>query len=1383
MNLHKRLLCVILCISMILSLVGCGQAESTPTQTTGVLTEETQVAVDSYLAIAQGFIDKEDFNSAIAVLEQAQAIADDERITALLAEIDAMQGTELDVELFTNAEYLQTGSVEIHSVAAQERNDGAVRYTIEYSAPSGMYIHLVEGRLDHRFDFKTTGRREKISFEIGVQDIRDLNGSLGVKFAFSEVNYYFLDIAVKWSGEESNDAVQLNTADVPEEYELSFSLWSELQDEEGAIDSYWIKDCGESWLFTVSHTLPENLAVSVCLWADGKRELFFEQPTSTNQEENILQFEISKEKLSEWKSIQLVFGSDETGYYSADAQIPFTIKRTMGTPIGQPVQTGYAIDNELKTGSYEIHESTIQRLSNGYIRYTVDMTLSKNMRVAVFLNTSSGNQFISESYSNGERTEYVFDVPEEHMDGANTLYLFVHAAENDRDRFFVWIPHFSLSASTGADELSSLIPLDYQVWDNPDETQYEVHECTAHLLKNGYVRYTLTCTMPDEVFCRFIDPPSGNNISFFYATGSNAGKQVIVMDVEESVAKTTNNLTFFGNIYDESKRFTVGIDNSPIADPELIVEIPKIAVTLLHPIADEFISDEGSRIDSITLQQEQEANTLTRIPQIDTTAAMNVDTSMISALDVNHSLKKIQASNGIQPYGEYWAQSLPTDADLSGNPQLMYSLTFSNETVFPDKMPAGFDSQTLLEWGKIPGLNVDVLHKLGYTGKGAVIAYVDQPVNDHSEYVGDNFHIANNTNAETSMHGPAVLSLLAGKEIGTAPEAEVWFYGHAAWEADQSTHAECLYQIIEQNKSLPDSERITMVAFSDNIDPSEKNAKAFEDAVKACEEEGIMVWFCGEYASASFLALSDKNNYENVIPDQWYGSAPELVYVPAGSRTTATGERGEYIYWASGGLSWTMPYVLGIYAIVNEIDPSLSQDDLRTMIVKTAYVKDGMRIINPVEFVAVALEGVGKTEEAAILRNVAKNNAQYTYAIMNKKAMTTEDITAAENYLKEISDSQVLVVDASGMETAQELYTILQADNIQRGGKVVGIQIFGNVDLVPSFDIGYKVRIGSEVDDAGRMLTDLFYGNFNNAVKDIGKDYNVMDHFEKGWNVQLVPEWKVARLPLAKGEFKTFFDKYMDFAATAGLGQQTLVNFSNPIFANSNHTDDMGYFLNRLGSEFGIDLGDYRLYGNLLGQYPVTTDVLDGFTAENLTAENQSGVCEFIINTHGQRNNVDKCWFEGGQEKRESLMNMTNINSILAENPYYLDMWTCNNGEGMKDNMTTAALSGNCVGMLSNTHIISNNGVNNQASLQAMTESNFYWFYLHYLKALSEGASRSDAFFEAQKAYGNALIVDSQNELRGEGNYQFNLCNLLGYHNFGVLEPNAAFSCINSSIS
>ena len=53
--------------------------------------------------------------------------------------------------------------------------------------------------------------------------------------------------------------------------------------------------------------------------------------------------------------------------------------------------------------------------------------------------------------------------------------------------------------------------------------------------------------------------------------------------------------------------------------------------------------------------------------------------------------------------------------------------------------------------------------------------------------------------------------------------------------------------------------------------------------------------------------------------------------------------------------------------------------------------------------------------------------------------------------------------------------------------------------------------------------------------------------------------------------------------------------------------------------------------------------------------------------------------------------------------------------------------------------------------------------------------SRSQAFCAAQQAYAAALVADSVNGIRsGEGNYQFNLCNLLAYHNFGVLEPLAS---------
>ena len=339
----------------------------------------------------------------------------------------------------------------------------------------------------------------------------------------------------------------------------------------------------------------------------------------------------------------------------------------------------------------------------------------------------------------------------------------------------------------------------------------------------------------------------------------------------------------------------------------------------------------------------------------------------------------------------------------------------------------------------------------------------------------------------------------------------------------------------------------------------------------------------------------------------------------------------------------------------------------------------------------------------------------------------------------------------------------------------MGLQIFGTASMVPAFQVKYKVQMYTGVDDAGYFMSDLFYGNFNNDAEVIANDYNVMDHFAQDWNVDLVPDWPVARLPLEKGEFSAFFEKYNAFAAESGLEQLRLVNFSNPIFNQLRHIDDMSTFLNRMNSEFGLLDVDYRLYGNLDGDVPVTTKVLGGFNKENLSKENDAGTMELIINSHGQWNNIDQCIFVGGEEKRISFLNTNDINSVLDGNCYYLDCWTCNNGYEMQDNLTTTALNGKCVGMFSATAVISNNGVNCNASVSQMKQSNFYYFYYSYLKALNEGMSRSQAFCAAQQAYAAALVADSVNGIRsGEGNYQFNLCNLLAYHNFGVLEPLAS---------
>ncbi len=313
------------------------------------------------------------------------------------------------------------------------------------------------------------------------------------------------------------------------------------------------------------------------------------------------------------------------------------------------------------------------------------------------------------------------------------------------------------------------------------------------------------------------------------------------------------------------------------------------------------------------------------------------------------------------------------------------------------------------------------------------------------------------------------------------------------------------------------------------------------------------------------------------------------------------------------------------------------------------------------------------------------------------------------------------------------------------------------------------------VDEGGTLLTDLFYGNFENDASVLGSDYNVMDHMANDWDVDLIPQWPVVRLPLAKGEFAAFFRKYTSFVLDTGLERLDIVNFSNPIFQQKEHTDDMGRFLEqRMDQEFRLLDVPYRLYGNLKGDYPVTNKVLGGFEAENMSAENRNDMVEFLINTHGQWDNIDNAIFVNGEEQRISLVNMDNINEVLGGYPYYLDTHTCLNGYGMENNLTTTALNGKCVGMFSATAIISNNGINWRASLPEMAKSNFYYFHYHYLKALHDGLKRSEAFFTAQREYAIALIADSERPITGEGNYQFNLYNLLAYHNFGVIEPNAA---------
>jgi hypothetical protein len=83
--------------------------------------------------------------------------------------------------------------------------------------------------------------------------------------------------------------------------------------------------------------------------------------------------------------------------------------------------------------------------------------------------------------------------------------------------------------------------------------------------------------------------------------------------------------------------------------------------------------------------------------------------------------------------------------------------------------------------------------------------------------------------------------------------------------------------------------------------------------------------------------------------------SPDEILTPASVRTTA--EEGDggvcgYIYWGSGGSSWTRPYCAGVLAMGWQLRPELTPQQMRELLFKSAYIKGNKaKIINPGEFI------------------------------------------------------------------------------------------------------------------------------------------------------------------------------------------------------------------------------------------------------------------------------------------------------------------------------------------------------------------------------------------------------------------------------------------------
>jgi hypothetical protein len=328
-------------------------------------------------------------------------------------------------------------------------------------------------------------------------------------------------------------------------------------------------------------------------------------------------------------------------------------------------------------------------------------------------------------------------------------------------------------------------------------------------------------------------------------------------------------------------------------------------------------------------------------------------------------------------------------------PDLMHA-AYDDQTIWPpaDRMPEGFDWERIMDLGKNPGLGIRSLHAMGITGRGVGIAIIDAPlIVEHREYANQlRLYEEAGYPADTpaNMHGTAVASIAVGKTVGVAPDADLYFIANdmcnqgTSGSSDFVCVAKSVHRILDLNESLPVGRKIRVISMSFSWGPSSKGFQEIMDAVREANAAGVFVISTGTVVTNNFNLcplgrdpLADPDAFSSYEPgifttkgflfwldDEINVINTNCLWVTMDSRTTAspTGA-GDYVFYREGGMSWSVPYVSGIYALAAQVDPTITPEKFLSLALATGrMVTNGQTlilgpIIDPAALIAALQNG------------------------------------------------------------------------------------------------------------------------------------------------------------------------------------------------------------------------------------------------------------------------------------------------------------------------------------------------------------------------------------------------------------------------------------------
>lgn len=302
-----------------------------------------------------------------------------------------------------------------------------------------------------------------------------------------------------------------------------------------------------------------------------------------------------------------------------------------------------------------------------------------------------------------------------------------------------------------------------------------------------------------------------------------------------------------------------------------------------------------------------------------------------------------------------------SELDIHDRSKDLFHSYFDTTSKWPskDKMPKDYNPKEILDMGKDPGLEVRALHKQGVTGKNIGIAILDVPLkNKHEEYYDRIKHYEElfNPGTDSLIHGPAVASIAAGKTVGVAPKADIYYFAVNNTYTDQGGNsrkdfekvANAIDKVIELNKELPNNKKIKVISMSMGCLPEEKGYKEFVEATDRANKEGIFVVSsslsntngfefngAGRYPADNPNEVSSYSSgkfweggiFSKKTPEQFLEGDKNCLYFPMDSRATAgPNYDDEYVFYRYGAFSWVVPYISGLYVLACDVNPEVTPE-------------------------------------------------------------------------------------------------------------------------------------------------------------------------------------------------------------------------------------------------------------------------------------------------------------------------------------------------------------------------------------------------------------------------------------------------------------------------